>query len=52
MRIGDYACIDLDRDRRTGIPEVVLAEGKSIPHLVGIVRAMVERKGRAIVTRA
>jgi NCAIR mutase (PurE)-related protein len=52
MRIGDYACIDLDRDRRTGIPEVVLAEGKSVSHLLGIVRAMVGRKGRAIVTRA
>lgn len=52
MRIGDFACIDLERDRRTGIPEVVLAEGKAIPHLVGIVRGIVERKGRAIVTRA
>jgi NCAIR mutase (PurE)-related protein len=52
MRVGDFACIDLERDRRTGIPEVVLAEGKAIPHLVGIVKAMAERKGRAIVTRA
>jgi hypothetical protein len=52
MRIKDYACIDLDRDRRTGIPEVVLAEGKAVSHLVEIVKAMVERKGRAIITRA
>lgn len=52
MRIRDYACIDLERDRRTGIPEVVLAEGKAVNHLVGIVKALVERKGRAIVTRA
>jgi hypothetical protein len=52
MRIKDYACIDLDRDRRTGVPEVVLAEGKALSHLVEIVKAMVERKGRAIVTRA
>ena len=52
MRIRDYACIDVDRDTRTGIPEVVLAEGKAITHLVEIVKAVVERKGRAIVTRA
>jgi ATP-dependent Lon protease len=29
MRVKDYACIDIGRDRRTGIPEVVLAEGKT-----------------------
>ena len=52
MRIKDYACIDLDRERRTGIPEVVLAEGKAVPHLLEIVKAMVGRRGRAIVTRA
>ena len=52
MRIKDYACIDLDRERRTGVPEVVLAEGKAVPHLVEIVKAMVGSRGRAIVTRA
>jgi len=52
MRIRDYACIDLDRDRRTGVPEVVLAEGKAVSQLIEIVKAMVVRKGRAIVTRA
>ncbi|MBM4248836.1 MAG: nickel pincer cofactor biosynthesis protein LarB [Euryarchaeota archaeon] len=52
MRVGDYACIDLDREARTGVPEVVLAEGKTLPQLVGIARAMVGKKGRAIVTRA
>ena len=52
MRIKDYACIDLQREKRTGIPEVVLAEGKELTHLVNIVKAMVEKKGRAIVTRA
>jgi NCAIR mutase (PurE)-related protein len=52
MRVKDYARIDLDREGRTGIPEVVLAEGKSLHQLVAIVRAMVARKGRAIVTRA
>lgn len=52
MRIADYACLDLARQGRTGIPEVVLAEGKRPAHLQKIVRAMMDKKGRAIVTRA
>ncbi len=52
MRVSDYACLDLSRDRRTGVPEVVIAEGKSLPHLVGVARAMLEGSGRAIITRA
>ena len=52
MRISDYACLDLSRQRRTGIPEVVLAEGKTLPHLLKIAERMMVKKGRAIVTRA
>lgn len=50
-RIKDYACLDLDRENRTGIPEVVIAEGKDRTHLLDIIKGMLERKGRAIVTR-
>ena len=32
-RIGDFACMDLGRDVRCGMPEVVLAEGKDPAHL-------------------
>jgi len=52
MRVSDFACLDMGRERRTGIPEVVLAEGKLMPHLVKIAKAMLEARGRAIVTRA
>jgi hypothetical protein len=52
MRIADFACIDADRDRRTGIPEVIIAEGKRLAHLLKIAEAMVGEKGRAIITRA
>ena len=52
MRIANYACLDLARQGRTGIPEVVLAEGKKPAHLQRIVGAMLHKNGRAIVTRA
>ena len=52
MRIADYACLDIARQARTGVPEVVLAEGKHPAHLKRIVGAMLANAGRAIVTRA
>ena len=52
MRISEFACLDLERERRTGVPEVVLAEGKLLTHLVRIAKAMLEAKGRVMVTRA
>jgi len=52
VRIADFACLDLARQGRTGIPEVVLAEGKRPAHLQRIVGTMLSKTGRAIVTRA
>lgn len=43
--------LDLDRERRTGIPEVVIAEGKSPDAVRAAVRAFVASRRRAIVTR-
>lgn len=51
LDIGDEVRIDLTRDARTGIPEVVIAEGKSRPALRAAVRGFVEKRGRAIVSR-
>ena len=45
------ARLDHDRERRTGIPEVVLCERKSPERALAIVRRMLEREGRAIATR-
>ncbi|MFW3145193.1 MAG: nickel pincer cofactor biosynthesis protein LarB [Thermoplasmatota archaeon] len=43
--------IDTGRDHRTGIPEVVHAEGKRIPHLIRIMQDFIDRKGRVLVSR-
>jgi NCAIR mutase (PurE)-related protein len=49
--IGDFACIDLGRAVRCGMPEVVLAEGKKIEHLATIALRYAETTGRCIITR-
>lgn len=45
------AKLDLSREARTGIPEVVLAEGKTDADLARIVRAFVAIRGRVLVSR-
>jgi pyridinium-3,5-biscarboxylic acid mononucleotide synthase len=49
--IGEFACIDLGRAMRCGMPEVVLAEGKDPAHLAQIAVRHAEVTGRCIVTR-
>lgn len=49
--IGDFACMDLGRAVRCGMPEVVLAEGKDPAHLAEIVIRHTENSGRCIITR-
>ena len=51
LAIGTYARYDVGRGRRTGAPEVILAEGKSIPHLLGILRGLRRRGHGALVSR-
>ena len=45
------AKIDLFRELRNGLPEVVFGQGKSEDELVRIVSSIVEHAGRALVTR-
>lgn len=45
------AKLDLFRELRSGLPEVVFGQGKSDCELVRIVESMVEHSGRALVTR-
>ena len=45
------AKIDLFRELRSGLPEVVFGQGKSEDELVRIVSSIVEHAGRALVTR-
>lgn len=47
----DVAKLDLAREARTGIPEVVLAEGKRDEDLVTVVREFAAQKGRVLVSR-
>lgn len=50
-RIGDFARIDLGRDIRCGMPEVVLAEGKDPAHLAKIAIRIAQSAGRCVITR-
>ncbi len=50
-RVHDVAKLDLERERRTGTPEVVLAEGKRDGDLVQIAEAFAEANGRILVSR-
>jgi NCAIR mutase (PurE)-related protein len=49
--VGDFACLDLGRAMRCGMPEVVLAEGKDPLHLAQIAVRHTEATGRCIITR-
>jgi len=51
LRVERYARLDRDRPRRIGVPEVVLGEGKSIPQLLGILRALAARGEGALISR-
>ncbi|UCE09211.1 MAG: nickel pincer cofactor biosynthesis protein LarB [Candidatus Thorarchaeota archaeon] len=50
--IGGVAAIDLGREERAGIPEVVFAEAKGKDELVKIVSEMVDSRGVALITRS
>lgn len=49
--VGRYARIDRERSRRVGVPEVILAEGKTANHLLGILRALARSGMGALVSR-
>ncbi len=51
-KVARMARLDIGREARKGLPEVVLAEGKDPHDVADIVQAMVLKTGRAIVSRA
>ena len=51
-RVARIAHLDVGREIRKGLPEIILAEGKAPEEVAEIVQAMVKRTGRAIVSRA
>jgi len=46
-----FATPDFERARRKGVPEVILADRKSLEQALDITRAFLERSGRAILSR-
>jgi len=50
--VGNLARIDVNRKARKGIPEVVLAEGKTSKEVTEIALSMLNKNGRAIISRA
>jgi pyridinium-3,5-biscarboxylic acid mononucleotide synthase len=49
--LSRLAKLDVGREQRKGLPEVILAEGKLARDVARISQAMVERTGRAIISR-
>ena len=48
---NDFVRPDLDRAKRKGVPEVILAEGKTLEQALEVTRIFLERNGRAILSR-
>lgn len=49
--VGDFARVDVTRERRAGIPEVVYAEGKTTDQLVAIVERYAEGSDLVVCSR-
>ncbi len=49
--LEDIANLDMDRYRRSGKPEAVFAESKSVEDLVAIVKKFIEEKKPTLITR-
>ncbi len=49
--LGDFACLDLYRDVRKGVPEVVFAPRKTDEQLEAIITRFAEARGLALVSR-
>lgn len=52
QEVAQLATLDIGREKRKGIPEIILADGKEPIDVARIAYAMVRGSGRAIVTRA
>ena len=50
-KVTGVARLDVARELRRGVPEIVFGEGKSVEDLVMISARMLEKNGRAILTR-
>ncbi len=51
VKLGDVAKLDVAREVRKGIPEIVFAEGKAYRDIIMIALAAVRRNGQAVISR-
>ncbi|MFX1368526.1 MAG: nickel pincer cofactor biosynthesis protein LarB [Promethearchaeota archaeon] len=51
VRVGEIGMVDINRQERSGVPEVVFAETKTIETLSEIVEAVVSRSNAVLLTR-
>ncbi|MEM0204211.1 MAG: nickel pincer cofactor biosynthesis protein LarB [Nitrososphaerota archaeon] len=51
QEVSNFAKLDIGRELRRGIPELILAEGKTDEQLLEIIHALLKRDRRTIVTR-
>ncbi|MCK5561786.1 MAG: nickel pincer cofactor biosynthesis protein LarB [Thermoplasmata archaeon] len=51
LEVEDFAQLDLNRQIRTGIPEIVICEDKTIDQIISIAQGLISAKGRAILSR-
>jgi NCAIR mutase (PurE)-related protein len=49
--VGDFACLDVTRAARKGVPEVVFAEGKTVEQVVAITRRFLEHDPVVLCSR-
>ena len=50
-KIGDIAKLDVNREMRKGMPEIVLAENKEYKDIIRIALAAIRRNGQVVVSR-
>lgn len=50
-RLGDIAKIDVGREMRKGMPEIIFAEGKEYRDVIHIATASVKKNGQVVVSR-
>ncbi len=50
--LSDIARVDINRSKRVGIPEAVMADCKTCDEVISIARIHLKNEGRALITRA
>ena len=50
-KLGEFAKLDMAREKRTGFPEVVFGASKTADEITAITEALIKKTGRAFVTK-